>query len=448
MIVNSKFISKGFTMNYTQLSDLAAAYGTPLFVMDEARVRENCRIYIDAAANYLPQGSKILYASKALCFRQLYDIIAAEGLGADVVSCGEIATARRANSTSRGAGTQDSAANSPLPDDGGLPLYFHGHAKTAADIEYALDAGIECFVVDADNEIDLIADAARPRGTTAKIQLRLSPDVFADTHAAIRTGAEKAKFGASIRSGAAEQQLIKALATPEVQLIGYHCHIGSQIFDVQPYLDTVDVMVKFAADMHKKHGFAPQYINLGGGFAVQYVESQPEVDIAAMIQLVGERYKSACAKKGIAPPAIMLEPGRSIIADAITTLYTVSSIKEIDGVCHYTNIDGGMADNPRYALYKSPYKIANISRPDEAETCLTTIAGRCCESGDLIQEDVMIAPPQVGDIIAVYGTGAYNYSMASNYNRLPRPALIIVKDGEARLGIRREMFEDVIRLDM
>jgi len=429
-------------------AELVATYGTPLFVMDEARVRENCRTYINAVAQHFPAGSKVLYASKALCFRGIYDIIHSEGLGADVVSSGEIHTA-----TSRGELCSPDhpvgfAATPPQRGIGQLELYFHGHNKTAADVEYALDKQVTCFVVDAASEIDLIAAAAAARGTIANVQLRLSPGIDPSTHAKIQTGGEKAKFGASIASGHAEKLLAKALATPQVNVIGYHCHIGSQIFDIQPYLDTVDIMVEFSAAMKQQHGYEPQYLNFGGGFAVRYVEKQPQVDIPAMIAAMGARLVETCAIHGLKPPAVMLEPGRSIIADAVTTLYTVGTIKEIPGICHYTNIDGGMTDNPRYALYQSAYTIINASRAGDEPTLLTTIAGRCCESGDLIQENVRIAPPQSGDILAVLGTGAYNYSMASNYNRLPRPALVIVNDGEARLGIRRETLEDVARLDV
>ncbi len=410
-------------------TELIKEYGSPLMVLDENRVREHCRTYVNAVKKYLPSGSKPLYAGKAFCFKSLYSIIESEGMGADVVSPGELYVAN--------------AAGFPLEF-----VYFHGNNKTDSDIAFGIETGIGRFVADNREELVAINRIAGENKIKQRVLLRLSPGIDPHTHAKISTGSVDSKFGTAIETGQAMELLEFALSLENVEVEGFHCHVGSQIFESEPFCDAADIMLKFAADAKATLGFTAKYINLGGGFGVRYVESHPEIDIDANIKLIGEHITAACNKYGITPPAILLEPGRSIVADCCTTLYTVGSVKTITGYKSYVSIDGGMTDNPRYALYGSEYTVINASRPNEQADFVCTVAGRCCESGDLIQENVAIAKPEKGEIIAVLCTGAYNYSMASNYNRICRPAVVIVKDGEVRIGIRRETFEDLIRYDM
>ena len=408
---------------------LTEEYGSPLMVLDEDRVREHCRTYVESMQKYLPAGSMPLYAGKAFCFKSLYKIIESEKLGADVVSPGEVYTV--------------AAAGFPMEH-----VYFHGNNKTDEDIALAIEKKLGCFVADNRDELCSIDRIARENGITQRVLLRLTPGIDPHTHAKISTGKVDSKFGTAIETGQAMELVEFALTLKNIDLEGFHCHIGSQIFDSSPFCDAADIMLQFIADVKAKFGYAVKVLNLGGGYGVRYVESHPEIDIADNIRKLGEHIDADCKKLGITPPQIRLEPGRSIVADCCTTLYKIGSVKTITGYKSYVSIDGGMTDNPRYALYGSEYTVLNASRANEKADFVCTVAGRCCESGDLIQEDVAIANPKRGDILAVLCTGAYNYSMASNYNRICRPAVVIVKDGKTRLGIRRETFEDLVRNDM
>ncbi len=410
-------------------TELVKEYGSPLMVLDEDRVRENCRVYVNAVKKYLPSGSRPLYAGKAFCFKGLYPIIESEGLGADVVSPGELYVAN--------------AAHFPLEN-----VYFHGNNKTDEDIDFGIRSGIGRFVADNREELISIDRIAGNYGKKQRILIRLSPGIDPHTHAKINTGRVDSKFGTAIETGQAMELLEFAMSLENIEIEGFHCHIGSQIFECEPFTDAADIMLKFATDAKEKLGYITKYINLGGGFGVRYIESHPTIDIADNIRILGEHISAACEKFGISAPAILLEPGRSIIADTCTTLYKVGSVKTITGYKSYVSIDGGMTDNPRYALYGSEYTILNASNADKPAEFKCTVAGRCCESGDLIAEDINIASTERGDILAVLTTGAYNYSMASNYNRICRPAVVIIKDGKARVGIRRETFEDIIRFDI
>ncbi|MBQ6893496.1 MAG: diaminopimelate decarboxylase [Clostridia bacterium] len=409
--------------------ELTKKYGSPLMVLDENRVRDNCRTYVEAVKKYLPNGSKPLYAGKAFCFKSLYSIIESESMGADVVSPGELYVVNTSGFSLEN-------------------VYFHGNNKTDADIDFAIKTGLGRFVADNRDELISIDRIAGENGKKQRVLLRLSPGIDPHTHAKISTGSVDSKFGTAIETGQAMELLEFALALKNVEIEGFHCHIGSQIFESEPFCDAADIMLKFVADAKDKLGFVTRYLNLGGGFGVRYVESHPHIDIADNIRKLGEHVNKACEKFSITAPAILLEPGRSIVADACTTLYKIGSVKTITGYKSYVSIDGGMTDNPRYALYGSEYTVLNASKADSPADFICTIAGRCCESGDLIGEGIAVASPERGDILAVLCTGAYNYSMASNYNRICRPAVVIVKDGETRVGIRRETFEDLIRYDM
>ena len=408
---------------------LAKEYGTPLLVMDELRIRRRCREYQEAMATYLPAGSRPLYASKALSIKRIYEIMREENMGVDVVSPGELYTAVKA----------------------GFPMdnaFFHGSSKTDEDIRFAMENRIGFFVCDNADELDAIDAEAARQGICQKILLRLAPGIDPHTHQKINTGRVDSKFGVAIETGQAEVLVRRALEKKNVELLGYHCHVGSQLFDEVLFCDSANNMLGFAAEMVKKYGFSAKYVNLGGGMGVPYTENEPAVDYAGNIRMIGKKITELCDTLGIEAPAILMEPGRSIVADSGITLYTVTGTKEIPGFKNYVNVDGGMTDNPRYTLYQSPYTVHNASKMDEKADFVCTVAGRCCESGDLIQENVSIARPVRGDILAVLTTGAYNYSMASNYNRIPRPAVVMIGENGPYVAVRRETFADLLNCDM
>ena len=409
--------------------DLAAEYGTPLYVMDETRLRENMRRYTTTMGKYFPAGSMPLLASKALSCKEIYRIAASEGMGADVVSAGELYTAL--------------AAGFPAER-----LYFHGSAKTLAEIRLGIESRIGCFVVDNIQELDRISREAGKAGIEQRVLLRVTPGIDPHTFEAVNTGRVDSKFGAAVETGQAYELAEAALARPGIGLIGFHCHIGSQIFEAQPFLDAVDIMTQFLADVRDGLGYTASVLNLGGGLGVPYVEGDPEVDYDGSIRAIAERLESRCAAFGLPTPTILMEPGRSIVADAGITLYTVQNIKVIPGYKKYVAVDGGMTDNPRYALYGARHTAIVASRAGEPADDIVTIAGRCCESDALIGENMPLQHAEVDDTIAVLVTGAYNYSMASNYNRVPRSPIVMVRDGEPRLIVRRESLDDVIALDI
>ena len=410
-------------------ADLAAQYGTALMLLDEQAIRARCRVYKNAMAEHLPAGSMPLYASKALSFKRIYEIMKEEGMGIDVVSSGELHTAVLA----------------------GFPMecaYFHGNAKTDRDIAFAMDHGLGCFVCDNADELDAIDAEAARRGICQKVLLRVTPGIDPHTHAKINTGRVDSKFGAAIETGQAEELVLRALAKEHVDLQGYHCHIGSQIFEHDPFCDAAVLMLQFAADVKARHGFVPPVLNLGGGMGVPYTKDDPAIDYAANIASIGKLVADTCAGLGLEAPAILMEPGRSIVADAGMTLYSVTSIKKIPGFKNYVAVNGGMTDNPRYTLYQSAYTVLPADHMNDKSDFVCTIAGCCCESGDLIQEDVSLPEPKRGDLIAVLTTGAYNYSMASNYNRVPRPPIVMIGENGPYVAVRRECFEDLTAYDL
>ena len=411
--------------------ELAEKYGTPLYLMDEDRIRLRCRTYKDAMRRAFDDRALPLYAGKAASFKQMYRIMKEEGMGIDVVSSGEIYTALST----------------------GFPMekaYFHSNNKTDADVAYAMDAGVGYFVADNREEVDAVEKEAARRGVRQKLLLRITPGIDPHTYAAVATGKVDSKFGSAIETGQAEELTAYAMKLTHVELVGFHCHVGSQVFDADVFLRSSRVMLGFIADMKEKHGFVAEELDLGGGIGVRYLASQPEPDIAACILEVGAAVKAACREYGIAMPAIRMEPGRSIVADAGMTLYTVGTVKRIPGYKNYVSVDGGMTDNPRYALYGSPYTVLLANRPkDTSPRFEATVAGRCCESGDVLQEGVSLpANTHRGDLLAVLTTGAYNYSMSSNYNRIPRPPIVMLRGGNDTVAVKRETFEDVCRNDI
>ena len=361
---------------------------------------------------------------------KIYRIMAEEGMCADIVSPGELYTANSA----------------------GFPMeraFFHGNNKTDADIAYAMDCGMGHFIVDNEDELCAVAAEAGRRGKVQDILLRLTPGIDPHTQAKISTGKVDSKFGVAIETGQALEFCRKALSLENVRLKGFHCHIGSQIFEYKPFSDAADIMLRFIKKLRDELGYTAQILNLGGGFGVPYVESDPKIDYRENIKGLAGEIKQQCAALDIPQPDILMEPGRSIVADSGMTLYTVGSVKTISGYKSYVSVDGGMTDNPRFALYGSAYTVYVAERPNDAADFRADVAGGCCESGDIIQEDVPMPKPVRGEHIAVAVTGAYNYSMASNYNRIPRPPVVMLKgDGTEYTAVRRESYEDLCRNEL
>lgn len=407
---------------------IAKEYGTPAYLIDENMVLENFKTYQNAMKTHMGEESKPLFASKALSYTGIYRLISEVGGCIDIVSPGELYTAVNAGFDMSNA-------------------FFHGSNKTNADIAYGLKEGVGYFIVDNVFELEEISKQAKDLGITQKILLRVTPGIDPHTHAKINTGKVDSKFGAPIETGMAEKLFCKVMETPNVSLEGFHSHIGSQIFEIEPFSDAARIMLEFVAMLHDKYGFDTNYLNLGGGFGVQYTKDDPQIDYAERIEKLSAEIKEHCRDFGIKQPNILMEPGRSIVAAAGLTIYEIGATKEIEGFKNYASVDGGMTDNPRYALYQSPYTCVLANKMNEKCDFVCTIAGRCCESGDLIQEDVAIPKPSRGDILAVLCTGAYNYSMASNYNRIPRPPIIAIRDGKARIAVRRETYADLCSLD-
>ncbi|MFQ7291855.1 MAG: diaminopimelate decarboxylase [Monoglobales bacterium] len=409
--------------------DLAKKYGTPLYVLDEDLIRKNCRVYKEAMDKYYGGNGLVLYANKAFCSLYTCRIVAEEGLGADVVSGGELYTAIKAG----------------FPMD---KIYFHGNNKTEEELEMAVENGVGHIICDNIYELKMLNDIAKKHGVVQSIMFRIKPGIDAHTHSFIRTGQIDSKFGVALENGEAFEIYQMAHEMSNVNPDGIHCHIGSQIFDIEPFTQAAEVMMNFAGDLKDKLGLEIKKLNLGGGYGIRYTENDDPVPYDEYIKHVSETVKETAKKREIEIPFILMEPGRSIIAPAGITLYTVGGIKDIKNVRKYVSVDGGMGDNPRYILYESEYDAVVANKADAEKTQKVTIAGKCCESGDILAKDIMMPEIEVGDTLAVLATGAYNYSMASNYNRIPRPAVVAVKDGESRVVVKRESFEDIIRNDV
>ncbi len=412
------------------VKDLANQYGTPLFLMDEDRIRNRMQTYAQGMKDAFGEYGHVLYASKAASFKRIYELAAQAGIGVDVVSSGEIATAYRA----------------------GFPMEkacFHSNNKTDEDIRYAMDRGVGTFVVDNQEELYAIDEIAAARGITQAVMLRITPGIDPHTYAAVNTGMVDSKFGSAIETGQAEEMTRLALTFQNIKLHGFHCHVGSQVFDSDVYLQTAEIMIAFMAEMHEKLGLVTEKLDLGGGYGVRYTSDDPEIDIADNIRLVGEAVKDLIAKYNIPMPHVYMEPGRSIVADAGMTVYTMGTLKRIPGYKNYVSVDGGMTDNPRYILYGSKYTLVPATQMLAERTMECAVVGRCCESGDVIQEHVMMPETlKRGDLIACLTTGAYNYSMSSNYNRIPRPPVVMLAKGTSYVAVKRETLDDITRLDV
>ena len=412
--------------------ELAKRFGTPVYLFDEAYIRKMMRVYRDTLARCYNGYGMVLYASKAFSCQAIYRIADEENIGVDTVSGGELYTALQA----------------------GFPaerIYMHGNNKLDYEIGEALDAGIGCIVADAYSEIDKIDAEAKKRGIVQNILLRVNPGVEAHTHAFVQTATTDSKFGFSLADGTAEDVTKYALAKKNVHLQGYHCHIGSQIFEKQAFVLAVEKCMDFAAEMKQKYSFVLETLNLGGGFGVWYTDEDrkiPPEGYAEYLEALIKAVKDKAALYKMDLPYLLVEPGRSIVGEAGVTLYTVGAIKDIVGVKKYVAIDGGMFDNPRYALYQSKYTPILANRALETPTEIVSIAGKCCESGDIIAVNVALPKVETGDILAVLSTGAYNYSMAMNYNRNLIPPCVLVHEGQAEYIVRPQSYEDINRNDV
>ena len=407
---------------------LAERYGTPLYLMDEEHIRANCRMYKNAFLAGFGDDTGVLYAGKAAAFKEIYRIMAQEGIGVDAVSVGELYTALSV----------------------GYPaerIYYHGDAKTDEDIRYALDHGVGCFVVDNETDLAALSAQTQARGMRQKVLLRITPGIDPHTYEAVNTGTVDVKFGVPIQTGQAEALVRAALSADGIDVAGLHCHVGSEVFDEDVFERSSDVMVEFMAFLHAKYGFTARELDLGGGYGVRYVDSDPAADIPARIAGVAAHLRARIKETDLPMPRVLMEPGRSIVADAGMTVYTVSTVKHIPGFKNYVIVDGGMADNPRYILYDARYTVLHGQR--EGGTDTFDLVGRCCESGDVLQPAVELpADVRRGDLVCVCTTGAYNYSMASNYNRLGRPPVVMLSPDGARVVVRRETAEDLCALDL
>jgi len=408
---------------------LAREFGTPLYVMDEAQLRRGCRDYKAAIEKFYGGYGLPLYASKAFSCRKICRIAHQEGLGLDVVSAGELHTALAAG----------------FPPE---KIYFHGNNKTPFELDFAIRARVGQVVLDNFTELGLLDGMAAAAKVRVRVLLRVKPGIDAHTHEFIRTGQIDSKFGFALETGEAMQAARAAAAAPNLELVGAHCHIGSQIFDAAPFELAAEVLLGYLAQVKDELGIELAQLNLGGGMSIHYAEDDDALPAAVYFERVAAVLKSRCAALGLQLPFLLLEPGRSIPGPAGITLYTVGAVKDIPGIRRYVTMDGGMGDNPRYIMYGAKYTILCADRAGEERSDTVTVAGRYCETGDLIQEYTKLQPVRPGDTLAVLATGAYNYSMASNYNRVPRPPVVMVTDGKPRVIVRGEGLEDMDRLDV
>lgn len=411
--------------------DIAKRFGTPVYVFDEKHIRDMMRVYRNTIQEEYSGNGMVLYASKAFSCKAIYKIANQEGIGIDVVSGGELYTALSVN----------------FPAE---KICFHGNNKLFEELEFAVKNNVGTIVIDSFNEVDTINELAKKYNLTQNVLVRLNPGVEAHTHAYIQTANTDSKFGFSIADGSAEKIIKLILSKENLHLKGYHCHIGSQIFENKSFLLAAEKMIAFIAEIKKNYGFEAETLNLGGGFGIWYNDEDPKLQIedyrkALKNIIIAIKEKTAVYK--LNEPYLLIEPGRSIVGEAGLTLYTVGSIKDIAGIKKYVAIDGGMFENPRYALYQSKYSVILANRAYEKCTEYVTVAGKCCESGDIIATEVAVPKPQSGDIMAVLSTGAYNYSMASNYNRNAVPPVVLVKDGRADYIIKPQTYEDIARND-
>jgi diaminopimelate decarboxylase len=408
--------------------DLANEFGTPLYLFDESTLRHKCREFKEEFCKYYPD-TLVIYASKAVLNRALALIFKEEGLGLDVVSGGELSIAH--------------SVDFPLDK-----VYFHGNNKTPEELNLALDLGVGRIVVDNFYELELLNRLAGERGMRQNILLRLTPGVDPHTHQYTTTGTIESKFGFPLATGQAEEAVNQALSASNLNLLGLHFHLGSPVPEIQPYELAIEIVLRFAQEMGRKFGFNLGEFGIGGGFAVPYTLDSKVPTIADYARAVTGKLDGLISGLGLSRPRLIIEPGRAIVAQAGVALYKVGAIKEIPGVKKYVCVDGGMSDNIRSALYGAKYEALVANKALEAGREVVTIAGKLCESGDILVKDINLASVHSGDIIAIPVCGAYSIPMASNYDAVPRPAIVMVKESRARLIRRRETYQDLMSLDL
>lgn len=409
--------------------ELAEKYSTPVYILDEVLIRKNCRKFVNSVKENYDGNGRVIYASKAFSCKAMYKIIKEENMGIDVVSGGEIYTALKA----------------------GFPMekaYFHGSNKSYGELKFAVESGVGRIMVDNLYELENLIKLSHELDKEINVIIRVKPGIEAETHSFVQTGQTDSKFGLDLDTGDAMKAIKTAIEAEKIVFKGIHCHIGSQIFAVKPFEEAAKIMMGIVESIKDETGCEVEELDLGGGFGIKYIEQHNPASFDEYMKNVASVIKSECANRSIKTPFVIIEPGRSIVGEAGITLYTVGAIKTIPNIRTYVSVDGGMCDNPRYILYQSSYMAVIANKASEKADFLATIAGKCCESGDLIQKDTYIQKPQSGDILAVLSTGAYNYSMSSNYNRTPRPAVVMLNGDEERVVVKAETYEDLVRNDM
>ena len=410
-------------------TNLVEKYGTPFMVMDKEVIEENIDKFKNSIEENYNGNGMMLYASKAFCCKEMYRILKRKNVGADIVSLGELYTALSV-------------------DFDPEKLVFHGNNKTVEDIVQAIEHGVGRIIIDSKVEAERIIEIAKKLDKRVNVLIRVNPGIEVHTHDYIKTGQVDSKFGIAIESKEIYEVIEKIINSENVFLKGLHTHIGSQILELTPFEDEVSILLNFVKHIKEKFCFDIKELNLGGGFGIRYTKEDKKIPFEKYLEKIAARLNKECVKLGLEKPYIYIEPGRSVVGEAGVTLYKVGTIKKIPKVRTYVSIDGGMTDNPRYALYKSEYEIAVATKMHEDKNSVITLAGRCCESGDLIGENMKIQDVELGDIIAVFSTGAYNYSMSSNYNRLPKPPVVITSKGKSKVIIKGETYIDVYRNDI
>ena len=417
------------TIGSADTVELAKEFGTPAYIFDENEIRANLRAFKNSIDENYGGNGLVCYASKAFSCKEMYRICKQEGTGVDVVSGGELYTALSVN----------------FPAEN---IVFHGNNKTPDELAMAVENGVGRIVVDNLTELETLNEIAKNAGKTVGIMMRIKPGVDAHTHDFIKTGQIDSKFGFALETGEALEAAKAALAMPNLKLRGLHCHIGSQIFDIDPFELAAKVMLELYKQIKDETGAELDELNLGGGFGIKYVDGDTPIPYGEYMKNVSAVVKAETEKLGLKMPFILIEPGRSVVGAAGLTVYTVGAVKKIPDIRTYVSVDGGMADNPRYALYQADYQVICANKADEEKNMTVTVAGKCCESGDLIQENTKIQTVEAGDILAVLSTGAYNYSLASNYNRIPKLPVVFVNNGDARIVVKRETYEMVAACDI
>lgn len=408
--------------------ELAKKYGTPLFIMDEETLRGQCRAYMEAFGTK-GVDFEVIYASKAFTCIAMCQIVKQEGLALDVMSAGELYTAIRA----------------------GFPMekiFLHGNNKTPDELELALDNNVGRVVVDGFSELELLNKIAGDKGRVQPILLRVTPGIKPQTHSYIQTGQIDSKFGFGLQDGLALNAVKRALELRNVDLRGIHAHIGSQIFELGSFAKAIEIIMGFVKQIKDETGLTIDELNTGGGLGIKYKAIDEPSTIEEYANVIVDGVIKEANHLGLPIPRIMVEPGRSIVANAGVTIYTVGAIKEIPNIRTYVSVDGGMSDNMRPMLYGAVYEALLANRAGDEPNTVVTVAGKHCESGDILIRDIELPHPEIGDILCTPATGAYGYVMANNYNRQPRPGVVLVNDGAAREIIRRETLEDLVKLDV